>query len=163
MNEDNNLNRLTDIISRLVISARHRDNDLNNARELIGRLQYERLRAPRAAVVVNPPAATNQARTETDTRVSEVDNQARTETNTRVRDRSLDLVSGIDIQIGDFVAVVNPRPGQPRKGRVIGKTRGNSIKVEGRVRIEERTIVKTIRRIPENITVLTRILVQNHE
>ena len=84
-----------------------RDNDLNNARELIERLQYERLRAPRAAVVVTPtPTRTNQAQTETDT---------------RIRDRSLDLVSGVDIQIGDTVAILNPRSGQPHKGRAIGK------------------------------------------
>ena len=138
MNEDDNLNRLIDIISRLEISARRRDNDLNNAWELIERLQYERRQPPRAAVLVT---------------------RTQTKRDTRIEDRSIDLVSGVDIQIGDTVAILNPRLEQSHKGRVIGKTRDNLIQIEGRFRIEERTIVKVIRRIPDSITVLTCTLV----
>ena len=74
------------------------------------------------------------------------------------RDRSLDIIRGVNIQEGDWVKILNPRPGQPKEGVVIGTTRDNLIKVEGRITIEDHELTKIIRRIPENLNVVTPMI-----
>ena len=74
------------------------------------------------------------------------------------RDRSLDIIRGINVQEGDWVKILNPRLGQSKEGVVIGKTRDNLIKIEGRITIGDHEITKVDRRISENIDVVTPML-----
>jgi len=97
MNNDDKLSSLIDIISRLEISARECENELLRARELIGILQQEE----RDTYVI--------------AKLAEVVNTIAPHTDTRVRDRTLDLIRGVNIQIGDWVVIINRRPGQPNK------------------------------------------------
>jgi len=90
MNNDDKLSSLIDIISRLEISARECDNELLRARELIGILQQEQ----RETYMIAESA--------------EVVNTTAPHTDTRVRDRTLNLIRGVDIQIGDWMIILNP-------------------------------------------------------
>lgn len=65
-------------------------------------------------------------------------NTAPPQTGTRVRDRTLDLIRGVDIQIGDWVTIINPRPGQLNEVEIVGKTRNDFIKIEGTRKVGDR-------------------------
>ena len=134
MSEDENINKLIDIIAKLELNAKERDNELAHAKRIIATIRDE------------------QGKRNDDRSVSiETKHAAKAADTRNTRDNTQNLIHGVDIRIGDWVTVLNPRPGQPTEGVVVGKTRDNLIKIEGRISVGDRDVTKTVRRIPENI------------
>ena len=127
------------------MNARERDNELRHAKELIKTLQSgQQIRQENTHVFAEAAAFTKVAK------------RRKNET---ARDRSRDLIAGINLQLGDWVKILNPRAGQPKEGVVIVKTRDNLIKVEGKIVIGDRDVTKVIRRISDNIALLILVTI----
>jgi len=145
MSKEENINRLIGIIERLEINARERDNELRHAKELI-----ETLRSAQQI---------KQENTHLFGEAAAVAKEVKRRTNEATRDRSRDLIAGINLQLGDWVKILKSRAGQPKEGVVIVKTRDNLIKVEGKIAIGDRDVTKVIRRISDNIALLILVTI----
>ena len=73
------------------------------------------------------------------------------------RDRSNGLILGHDIQLGDWVNIKNPNPGQPDNGKVIGKTLDNLVRVERKVIVVKREETVVVRRHLKNLNVIEKV------
>ena len=74
------------------------------------------------------------------------------------RDRMKDLVRGRNIQLGDWIKVLNPKPDQSSKGEIVVKTRDNLYRIKGAIRIRDEETEQTLRRGHMNMRVITDIL-----
>ena len=159
MNEENDLIRLIQIIERLEITARERDNELCHAREIIQRLQRrDAAHGSRDSAANTPPhlslATVTSARNTTVRGTAIVGPPRKTVSAAREGNgvTTHDLVTGFDFQVGDWVCINNPREGQPHIGKIIGATRDHLIKVEGVIKTDGKDVIVTVRRAPKNIT-----------
>ena len=125
------------------INARKCDNELRHAKELTKTLRSGQ--------------KTRQENTGVFAEVVTVAKVAKRRKNEKTRDKSRDLVARTNLNLGDWVEMLNPRVGQPKEGAVIGKTRDKLIKVEGKIAIGKRDVTKGIRRIQDNIALLTPV------
>ena len=139
------LEKLIEIIEKLEIKARKRDNQLHCARELIETIQNKQ--------------EVRQQETYMFTKATAVIETVPQQIDKRTRDRSLDIINGINPKLGDQVKIISPRAGHPNEGIIVGKTSNDVIKVEGRIKIGDHDITKIVRRIPDNVRLVPSILV----
>jgi len=125
MSKDDELGDLIQIIERLEIRDREHDNELRHAKEIVQRLQSRDIVS--TAPSVTPFANREESRqftpiavpvTSTDTDLNHFEHPL-SRIKVYQQDRTRDLARGVNLQLGDWVNIKNPRKGQPHAGEVI--------------------------------------------
>ena len=163
--EENEIKELRNLLTQIQIGDQQRARELIRANQLIESIETRRsLREPpvaigRAVVDTEGSSEVTFDRTTVSTTDTGSEKSSRgwirsiSGLSSRSKKKGQGLVKGSDLALNEWVTVLNPKPGQPIEGKIVGRTRDNLLKVQGEGTSTENgeTVTQIIRRAPFNL------------